>query len=311
MKKYLSLFVIVLLFACLVGCQAETPADTSEPTKTEAATIEPGEENATEEIKEVLQKVLNQEQNFIFKSLVYDNVSEENLNNFFFSTEANVKNAFIPQEYAYVDFNSDNVDEMVILSAKLDYFLTLHYDAETVYGYVIPQRSLIDLKTDGSFMTSSGAGINTISTLTFADASFEIEDKAYQDVLNNKYQLDGKDSNKETVEDYFKNWEKSTSDVSWESLEYTNDEEEPVATKPKPQIEMDQEELAKVVAKNLGVPDGLKFTYEIGDLFYWDAGEIWLRHVAIHAEDGGGATAAVDPTTGELIRSILNYEKPE
>ncbi len=85
---------------------------------------------------------------------------------------------------------------------------------------------------------------------------------------------------------------------------------EPSATEPQSQ-EMSHDELAKIVAKNLDVPDGLDFTYEISERFYWEAGEVWFRNVVIHVEDGVSARASVDPTNGDLLRGILNYQKPE
>ena len=87
--------------------------------------------------------------------------------------------------------------------------------------------------------------------------------------------------------------------------------QEDSADKPKPKNEMNQEALAKVVAKNLDVPTDLNYTYEISELFYWEAGEIWFRRVTIRVEDGAVATAVVDPTNGNLLRMILNYENPE
>jgi len=176
-----------------------------------------------EKTREVLQKVLDNEQSFTIKSLVFDRYTEENLEKFSFATEGSAVHPFLPRGYTYVDLDSDGIDELVVFSASLDYYLILRYGGEKVYGYLVGFRSLMDLKTDGSFMTSSGAGLNTVSNLSFQDTyygtSFVIADVAYQDDMNGVYLLNGKAAQKEKVEAYFENWERDSRGVSWIMLE--------------------------------------------------------------------------------------------
>lgn len=178
---------------------------------------------SNEKAKEVLQKVLNKEQSFTFKSLVFDKVTEENLEKFSFATEGSAINSFLPWGYTYVDLDSDGVDELVIYPVSLTYCLILRYGGERVYGYLVPQRTFVNLKTDGTFLVSSGAGINSISSMsfqdTYQDTSFVIEDMAYKDDMDGVYLLDGKASDKETVEAYFENWDATTTNVSREKLD--------------------------------------------------------------------------------------------
>ena len=166
---------------------------------------------------------MNKEQSFTFKSLVFDEVTEENLERFSFATEGSAINPFLPQGYTCVDLDSDGIDELVIFSLKLDFCLILRYGGERVYGYLVPQRSFVELKTDGTFMISSGAGINSISSMsfqdTYQDSSFVIEDMAHKDDMNGVYLLDGKAAEKEKVEEYFENWKRDSRGVSWIMME--------------------------------------------------------------------------------------------
>lgn len=170
------------------------------------------------EDKAVFQKVLHKQQNFFYKSLVTDEIIEDNLDNFSFNASDNALISFTPESYTYVDFDFDNVEEMVINSMELDYYLVLRYCDDKVYGYIVGVRSIIDLRTDGSFMTSSSAAVNSISNLSFSGTSFEIKHKANENDFDNEYLLNGKTSNKETVKKYFSDWDKNTTKVSWTQI---------------------------------------------------------------------------------------------
>ncbi len=169
-------------------------------------------------VRETLIKVLKNEQTFTVKSLLSNETTEETLTKYHFSTSSDAYYAFVPSNYTFVDLNSDDIEELVIISATLDYYLILRYENSKVYGYNVKARSIIDLKTDGSFMTSSGAGDNSISNFSFFNSTFEINDLAYANDSDNKYLLDGKAVNKETVKKYFDDWNKNTTKVSWEKI---------------------------------------------------------------------------------------------
>ena len=81
--------------------------------------------------------------------------------------------------------------------------------------------------------------------------------------------------------------------------------------------ELSDEELAKIVAKNLGVPDSENITYTVSEKYYWDAGDKYYKNVTFREKlsfsnyERMVAFAAVDPTDGTLLRSIRNYPIPE
>ena len=50
------------------------------------------------------------------------------------------------------------------------------------------------------------------------ECSYEITNQAYFDDLENKYLLDEKPVQKSEVEEYFENWNKNTTKVSWKDI---------------------------------------------------------------------------------------------
>ena len=71
--------------------------------------------------------------------------------------------------------------------------------------------------------------------------------------------------------------------------------------------ELSDEELAKIVAENLGVPDSENITYSVSEKFYWDAGDKYYKNVSFNQNERLVAFASVDPIDGTLVRNISNY----
>ena len=74
------------------------------------------------------------------------------------------------------------------------------------------------------------------------------------------------------------------------------------------QGELDDCDLAKIVAENLDVPDNVDITYQVSETFYWEAAERYFKNVTIIENGEAVAFASVDPYTGELLRNILKYD---
>lgn len=176
-------------------------------------------DNKNEVAKAALQRVLNKEQDFTFKSLVSDKVTEENLEKFSFATEGNFMNYFVPQGYTYIDFDSDSIDELLIIDVQLRFFLILRYDSEKVNGYILENISLQDIKTDGSFLVLINKGYTTISQIKFDGLECELSDLAYWHDETNTFKLNGKSATEEEVEDYRDDWNKNTTKVSWTQID--------------------------------------------------------------------------------------------
>ena len=77
--------------------------------------------------------------------------------------------------------------------------------------------------------------------------------------------------------------------------------------------ELSDEELAKIVAKNLGVPDSENITYTVSEKYYWDAAGSYFKNVTFREKlsfsnyERMVAFASVDPIDGALFRNIGNY----
>ena len=176
-------------------------------------------EKQNEEAKETLQRVLEKEHSFTYKCLVFDKVTEESLEKFSFPTESNAINAFVPQGYTYIDFDSDGIEELLIVDVTLKYFLILRYDDKNVNGYILENINLQDVKTDGSFSIVRYNSYTTISKVSFDGYDCEVTNIAYKNYSSNTYQLNEKSATKDEVEQYFDDWYENTTKISWETIE--------------------------------------------------------------------------------------------
>ena len=202
MKRFLAVILGFILCFCFVGCGKGNI------------------EKQNEQAKEVLMKVLEKEQTFTAKtSVVSDKTTEQTLEKYHFQTVDNAYYSFIPEQYAFIDMDNDNIDELVIFDMKMTYHLILHYENEKTYGYNISARSLINLKTDGSFMTSSGAGINSIGNICFDGSEYKIIDKFIVNDNDKEYYIDGKKTDQKTAKAYFDDWSENTPNVDWVKIE--------------------------------------------------------------------------------------------
>ncbi len=198
MKKLIAIFMCLVLCLSFVGCN--------------------NIEKQNDEAKEVLQRVLEKEQSFTYKCLVFDKVTEESLEKFSFPTETNAINAFVPQGYAYVDFDSDGIEELLIVDATLRFFLILRYDNENVNGYILENISLQEIKTDGSFLTVRYNGYTAVSRVSFDGLDCAVTNLAYKDDSANTYQLNQKSATRDEVEKYFDDWNENTAKISWVTI---------------------------------------------------------------------------------------------
>ena len=198
MKKLIAIFMCLVMCLSFVGCS--------------------NTEKQNSEAKELLQKVLDNEQNFSYKCLVFDKVTEENLKEFRFHTVYRALNPFVPQGYAYIDFDSDGIDELVIVDATLEYFLILRYDNENVNGYILENISLQDIKTDGSFLTVRYNSYTAISRVSFYGLDCVVTNLVYKNDSTNIYQLNEKSATKDEVEKYFDDWNENTTKISWVTI---------------------------------------------------------------------------------------------
>ena len=120
-------------------------------------------------------------------------------------------------EYTFIDLDGDNIDELAI-KCTTDYglYIILHLDKNTdnIYGYSLGLRSFIDVKTDGTFMQSSGADINSINKMSFDKTNLKIRALAVNNRSEKIYQIDNGSVTKLEVQKYFERWN-SLKNCTW------------------------------------------------------------------------------------------------
>lgn len=202
MKRFLAIILSFTFCFCFVGCGKDNIKEQNE------------------QAKEVLIKVLEKEEPFTAKTgVISDKTTEQTLEKYHFQTIDNAYYSFVPEHYAFVDMDNDNIVELVIFDARMTYYLVLRYENGKVYGYNIRARSLIDLKTDGSFMTSSAAGINSIGNICFDGSECKVINKALANDNDQEYFIDGKKTDQKTFKQYFDNWKENTPNIDWVKIE--------------------------------------------------------------------------------------------
>ena len=163
-------------------------------------------ENTSNSTKQLLLNVMNNKQKFL------DEYNKE----VFFKDFKIVENQTAKvDKYAFVDMDKDGTEELVIYTTS-DYgaYVILHYENNKVYGYMIGVRSLENLKTDGSFMGSSGANSSEYSRMTFNKNSYSIKTEAVYDATNKVYEIDNTSVSEKQIKEYVENWNKKEN-VSW------------------------------------------------------------------------------------------------
>lgn len=188
MKKIVSMFLLIVMVMTFAACS-----------------------NQNQESKVILTSVLDSQKTFIDEDgnavLLRDYV----IGNDFLVDELLAN----PTEYVFVDFNEDNVDEMVVnISENLGFYLVLYWNGFDVYGYGYGVRALACLKTDGSFIASSGADSNCYCRLTFENNKPKVIYDAIKDSPINRYELAGNSCSIEEVDAYIRSWN-SKKDVVW------------------------------------------------------------------------------------------------
>lgn len=89
------------------------------------------------------------------------------------------------EKYSIIDLNSDDEYEMVLWlshGALEDYgFTVLHCEDSTVYAYGFPYRGFYELKEDGTYHWSGGAGHHGTAKIDFSGDTYTQTDLAYCD----------------------------------------------------------------------------------------------------------------------------------
>lgn len=109
------------------------------------------------------------------------------------------------EEFCVNDLDGDGVAEL-LLQLESSNILILHLEDKTVYGYTVPFRGMLDLKTDGSYGVSGGAAVYSIETINFNGEEYSFTELCYYDGIEEEnnviYRLNGETASKEEVTEY-------------------------------------------------------------------------------------------------------------
>lgn len=75
------------------------------------------------------------------------------------------------------------------------------------------------------------------------------------------------------------------------------------------QVDLSDEDLALSAAQSLNVPDSDSITYKIGEKLYWEAANVYYKNVTFYENGKMVASADVNTTNGEPLKSMYLYEK--
>lgn len=211
MKK-ISKILIVLIILIIAGVVAgffiwkNGESEKNNTNNITNTTTDTTSNSSKTDTNQLLLDVMNNEEKFINK----DN-KEVYLKDFKIVEEQTAK----VDKYAFVDMDKDGIEELVIYTTS-DYgaYVILHYENSKVYGYMVGVRSLENLKTDGSFMGSSGANSNEYSRMTFNKNSYSIKTEAVYDGTDKIYKINNEKVSEKEIKEYVENWNKKEN-VSW------------------------------------------------------------------------------------------------
>jgi len=158
------------------------------------------------------------------KVLFYDFLTDRKI----YDTDFNAVN------FTVLDMDGDNIPEVIIgltVNDEPQFYEVLHYSNNTVYGYLLTNRVLGDLKNDGTFIFSGGAADTGVGKLKFDSDDFSIDILGYskssqgETDLTVSYFIANKTVEKEYF-DVFLNKQTEKTSVTWHEFSQSNIETE-------------------------------------------------------------------------------------
>ena len=199
MKKVLSILLCAVLCLSFTACKSV--------------------KKQNEEAKSALMSVWNKESSFSIKNSYTEKTTEESFEKYRFPTVSSAYNAFVPWGYLFTDFDGDGIEEMLVVSAELKFFIILRYDAEAVRGYMLDRINLQSVKTDGTFSFGPFAGqdydYKTVCRVSFEGDGYKLSYLALINDAKGEYLLNDKSAKKKEIEKYISEWDKNTTKVEW------------------------------------------------------------------------------------------------
>lgn len=216
--------------------------------------------------------------------------------------------------YTFLDMTGDGIVELCIQQTPYKYFFTVK-DNE-IYHWHTEEGLYVNLLNNGALMYERHGGAPTHINYEYYELDQNAEVKF--NVTFSCWDGQSIEEGKVYPDEYFFNEEKVTKDeyraktkkyleigsdkLVWYDMDGNKQKLTPIKTE-----ELSNEELAKIVAKSLGVPDRDNITYSVGEKYYWDAGATYYKNVEFNENDRLVAFANVDPYDGTLLRNIAKY----
>jgi len=176
-------------------------------------------DNSQKDIDNMLLDVINNKIRFI----------DEKNQECFFKDYRITENEFAKADrYTFVDFDQNGYNELVVCTtSKYGYNMIFNYDVldKVIYGYVLGIRSLQNIKADGTYSASGGAGLNYYMQMSFNKNILIKNTLAVIDELSEINQIDGKNVSRNEVLEYIENWNKKVN-CSWIEVENNVEEQE-------------------------------------------------------------------------------------
>ena len=135
-------------------------------------------------------------------------------------------------KFAIIDIDGDGEEEIVLLlkiNGISDYgYEILHHHNGEIYGYTLPYRAVMKLKTDGTFLFSGGSSDYGIGKMNFSKTEYNINSQASSksgydsnNKLTMQYFVNNKSCTKDKFDDMIYAQEKK-SDVKWYKFSKNN-----------------------------------------------------------------------------------------
>lgn len=209
MKKLIAVLLCLVTVVALFSCD-KTEAESTEPTET--AETNENQKNGGGSVKSPSSNQTTS-QNELAKN-AYEAAWKNEIkiiystgNEYYLRELYDFYYPLMNPQYALVDMNGDDIDEMVILKGDDEYWdekFVLHYENEKVYGFSFQASSMQTLFTDGSFYWRyDGEFPYTYgnSRLTFLGEKLKFYEN-YRVEDYDRYYIAGKEVNDETFEQY-------------------------------------------------------------------------------------------------------------
>lgn len=211
MKKLISLTLSFLFVLSLCGCNRQASEDPSS---------QPLSSNGGSSVASVVAAPVSQPLKLVLEgksTFINESGDSVYLKDYKISQVDDL--TFDAEKYTVLDFDENGTDELLIYgSSDFGIYILLRVYDGKVYGYEFGERSLIDVKQNGTFFQSEEAGINHFVCLVFDSNGYQLNELAYGNDYDCVYRVVGADVSADEYKAFFDNWNKKPG-VDWTVIE--------------------------------------------------------------------------------------------